>query len=159
MPLRAQGHSAQAIATVQRAVSLAEPEGYVRLFVEEGPAMRALLGELRTRLVSQSPTPETQRNLAYVDHLLAAFPSQVPAIADIPRANPKTSLPDLIEPLTVREREVLALLAAGLTNQTIAQKLIISPATAKRHVANIFAKLAVVNRTQAINRARALHLL
>ncbi len=158
LALRAQGHTAQALTALQRALVLAEPEGYVRLFVEEGPAMRALLGELRAWLLRQPPTVEDHPSLTYIDHLLAAFPAQA-ATAEMPRSTPKAPPQNLIEPLTEREREVLALLAAGLTNGGIAQKLIISPATAKRHVANIFAKLAVVNRTHAIHRARELDLL
>lgn len=158
LALRAQGQTAPALAALQRSVGLAKAEGYVRLFVEEGPAMRALLGELRAWIVRQPPTAEGHAYLAYVDHLLAAFPGQEPAMGNRPHPNPSISSA-LIEPLTTREREVLELLAAGETNEAIARQLIISPATAKRHVANIFAKLAVVNRTQAIHRARELHLL
>jgi LuxR family maltose regulon positive regulatory protein len=159
LALRAQGHPTQALTALQRALVLAEPEGYVRLFVEQGPAMYALLGELRAWILPQPSRAEAQANLAYVDHLLGAFPAQGSDAAVVQHANPQVSPQDLLELLTEREREVLSLLAAGLTNQAIAQKLIISPATAKRHVANIFAKLAVVNRTHAINRARELHLL
>jgi LuxR family maltose regulon positive regulatory protein len=159
LALRAQGHPTQALTALQRALVLAEPEGYVRLFVEQGPAMYALLGELRAWILPQPSRAEAQANLAYVDHLLGAFPAQGSDAAVVQHANPQVSPQDLLELLTDREREVLSLLAAGLTNQAIAQKLIISPATAKRHVANIFAKLAVVNRTHAINRARELHLL
>lgn len=159
LALRVQGQTAPALAALQRSVGLAKAEGYVRLFVEEGPAMRALLGELRAWILSQPPRAEVHSYLAYVDHLLAAFPGQEPVMVHTPRPTPSLSPQNLIEPLTTREREVLDLLAAGETNEAIARKLIISPATAKRHVANIFAKLAVVNRTQAIHRARELHLL
>jgi LuxR family maltose regulon positive regulatory protein len=67
--------------------------------------------------------------------------------------------PGLIEPLTEREREVVALLAAGLTNPEIAAKLVISPGTVKKHTSNIYSKLNVSNRTEAAARARELDFL
>jgi LuxR family maltose regulon positive regulatory protein len=156
--LRAQGQVAQALATLQRALVLAEPAGYLRVFVDEGQSMRALLVELRARILQ--PSQEAlYPSFSYIDRILDAFPVHALVTAIMPSENPKAHSQNLLEPLTTRELEVLSLLAQGLTNQEIAQQLVISPGTAKRHVANIFAKLAVVNRTQAINRAREVHLL
>ncbi|MCX6048519.1 MAG: hypothetical protein NT075_25730 [Chloroflexi bacterium] len=116
LALRAQGQTVQALIALQRSLALAEPEGYVRLFVEEGPAMRALLGELRAWILSQPPTAEVHPCLAYVEHLCAAFPAREPAIENPPRPNPIVSPQALIEPLTAREREVIDLLAAGASS-------------------------------------------
>jgi LuxR family maltose regulon positive regulatory protein len=135
------GEGAEALIRLERALGLAEPEGYLRLFADLGLGMGRLLQAARARLVQ----PE------YVDRLLAAF-------RDLPAASgaAPTSLP---EPLTERETEVLALLAAGLTNREIAARLVVSPETIKKHTASIYSRLAVRNRTEAVTRARALKLL
>jgi LuxR family maltose regulon positive regulatory protein len=70
-----------------------------------------------------------------------------------PQASP------LVEPLSAREREVLQLIAAGRSNQAIAAQLVIAVGTVKRHITNIYGKLSVHSRTQAVARARAMHLL
>jgi LuxR family transcriptional regulator, maltose regulon positive regulatory protein len=158
LTLRAQGQMGEALAPLQRALDLAEPAGYIRVFVDEGLPMRALLVDLRAQIL-QRPSGVLRPSLGYIDRILDAFPVQALVTASMPSENPKAHPQNLLEPLTARELEVLPLLAQGLTNQEIAQQLIISSGTAKRHVANIFAKLAVVNRTQAINRAREEHLL
>jgi LuxR family maltose regulon positive regulatory protein len=89
--------------------------------------------------------------VTYVQVLLAAFEPDLPAAA--------AGAPVLAEPLTPREHEVLQLLAAGLTNQEIADSLIISPGTVKKHAGNIYGKLGVHSRTEAAARARELDLL
>ena len=134
--LRAQARPASALTVLSTALSLAEPEGYVRTFVDEGAPMAALL----RRALSQTIAP------GYVVRLLAAF-------------GKPASPPPLIEPLTDREREVLHLIAAGLKNQEIADHLVISVATVKRHITNIHGKLGVSRRTQAVARGRELGLL
>jgi LuxR family maltose regulon positive regulatory protein len=136
LALQAQNRLPQALVCLERALSLAEPEGYVRTFVDEGAPMAALL----QRALARGVMPD------YVGRLLAAFDQAVGAQL-------------LIEPLTGRELEVLSLLAAGLRNQEIADQLVISLATVKRHISNIYGKLGVSHRTQAIARARALGLL
>ncbi|HZU69160.1 MAG TPA: LuxR C-terminal-related transcriptional regulator [Ktedonobacteraceae bacterium] len=134
-----------ACSALSRALSLAEPQGYVRLFVDEGTPVRDLLRHLLARGVS----PHSAATL------LAAFGE--PAGEDTARF---LSHPDgLIEPLTKREQEVLQLLAEGASNREIAQRLIVSTGTVKKYVYNICGKLGVQSRTQALARARSLHLL
>jgi LuxR family transcriptional regulator, maltose regulon positive regulatory protein len=129
-----------AMTALERALRLAEPEGYVRRFVDLGLPMARLLQEARSRTVMPD----------YVATLLAAYG------ADLASATEDASLP---EPLSDREQEVLSLLAAGLTNREIAEALVISPETVKKHTGSIFAKLGVGNRTEAAAKARLLHLL
>jgi LuxR family transcriptional regulator, maltose regulon positive regulatory protein len=135
------GEAAGALTALERALRLAEPEGYVRLFADLGLPMARLLQEARSRTV----LPE------YVEILLAAF------VGD--RASADSPAETLPERLTPREQEVLALVAAGLTNGQIAAQLVISVETAKKHVGNLCAKLCVSNRTEAAARARELDLL
>jgi LuxR family transcriptional regulator, maltose regulon positive regulatory protein len=133
------GERAGVMTSLERALRLAELEGYVRLFVDLGMPMARILQEARSREVMPD----------YVDHLLAAFGT------GMARATPGK----LPEPLTAREQEVLILLAAGLTNPEIADKLVISPETVKKHTGNIYGKLGASNRTQAAAMARELDLL
>src|SRR5438445_9416416 len=107
------------------------------------------------RLLAQIPAYTTASS-DYVQQLQAAIPPTHQALLD--HAQPATSQ-TLIDPLSTRELEVLSLLATGSSNQQIAEHLVISLNTAKRHVKHILAKLAVTNRTQAVARARDLHLL
>jgi len=144
---QAAGDPSQAHQTLARALALAEPGGYMRVFVDEGPPMARLLYEV----LSQG------RGSDYVQHLLAAFPDAKPK-------HPKTmqsqvSDDEWVEPLSDRELDVLRLIAEGLTNQDIAAKLYLSLNTVKAHSRNIYGKLGVKSRTQAAARARALGLL
>jgi LuxR family maltose regulon positive regulatory protein len=133
------GDRGGALTGLGHALQLAEPEGYIRLFADLGRPMAELLREARARSVMPD----------YVDRLLAAFDVTLATSAD-------HRLP---EPLSVREKEILKFLAAGLTNREIADRLVISPETVKKHSASIYAKLAVGNRTEAAARARELQLL
>ncbi len=121
-----------------RALTLAQHEGYIRLFVENGPALTPLLKQARNLF------PE------YVSQLLAALP---PDSTTVSAASP------LFDPLTDREQEILALIAQGQSNSQIAGALFISLGTVKGHVNHIFSKLDVKSRTQALLRARELNLL
>jgi LuxR family maltose regulon positive regulatory protein len=141
------GDTPQAMAMLERALALAEPEGYVRIFVDEGPPMARLLYEGLSRGIAPD----------YVRRLLAAFPDAEPEQRDA--SDTQIPEPDLIEPLSDRELEVLALLAEGLTNREIASRLYLALNTVKSHARNIYGKLGVHNRTQAIARAQALGLL
>jgi LuxR family maltose regulon positive regulatory protein len=126
---------------LERALRMAEPEGYNRLFADFGLPMARLLQEAYSRDVM----PE------YIEMLIAAF--NVASMFDI---SAQDSLP---EPLTPREQEVLELVAAGLTNREIAEKLVVSPETVKKHTGTIYGKLGASNRTEAAAKARALNLL
>ncbi len=134
-----------------RALALAEPEGYLRSFVDMGEPMRALLGDCRLALAPRADAPSRQA-LASIDRILALFTAA-------PVRLPVTPAAALIEPLSPRECEVLALVAAGLSNQDIACRLIVSISTVKKHINNIYGKLDVLSRTQAIKRARELGLI
>jgi LuxR family maltose regulon positive regulatory protein len=140
-----QGDAIRARAPLERALTLAEAEGYVRIFLDEGATMRILLGHVA------APGPAS----AYARRLLSAF--ETPArLAPTPlQAVPAA----LVEPLTRREVEILRLIAAGMRNQEIAEQLFISLSTVKRHVANAYGKLGASHRTEAVARANALDLL
>jgi LuxR family maltose regulon positive regulatory protein len=145
LALEARGDRASALSTLERALLLAEPEGYIRLFVEEGTPMLALLRHARMR----SMVP------GYVATLLFAFDEE--NVKDLPLTSAR--LGPLAEPLTEREREILRLLLEGASNREIARRLVLSVNTVKRHVYNISSKLRVQSRSQAIVRARTLNLL
>jgi LuxR family transcriptional regulator, maltose regulon positive regulatory protein len=147
LALQAQGKTRQALTTLGPVLAQAEPEGYLRLFADEGQPMAHLLAQI---------SPYTTASPAYIQQIQDAIPSTRPAL--LGPAQPIASQA-LIDPLSARELEVLALLAVGLSNQQIADRLVISLNTAKRHVKHILARLAVTNRTQAVARARELHLL
>lgn len=139
------GNRANALTTLERALTQAEPEGYIRLFVDEGAPMLALLRLAQARSI----------NPHYIATLIAAFGAATDETAA--RATPHAS--QLIEPFTEREREVLHLLLEGASNREIAHRLVVSLNTAKKHVFNICSKLGVQSRAQAIVKARTLDLL
>ena len=130
-----------ALIALEHSLRLAAPEGYVRTFADLGLPMARLLQEAQSRAI----LPD------YVKRLLDAFGTEVASALPVGQALP--------EPLTPREQGVLALMSAGLTNREIAEKLIISPGTVKKHTGNIYGKLDVSSRTEAAARARELHLL
>jgi LuxR family transcriptional regulator, maltose regulon positive regulatory protein len=132
---------ANALIALEQALSLAEPERYVRLFADLGLPMARLLQLARSRGVM----PE------YVDRILAAYGD--------PSASRLEHRQQLPEPLTGRELEIVQLLAAGLSNAEIAEELFISPETVKKHTTNIYGKLGVRRRTEAVSRARSLELI
>jgi LuxR family maltose regulon positive regulatory protein len=142
---QAQGDRDASLSTLERVLLQAEPEGYIRLFVDEGEPMRVLLREMHVR--SRVPV--------YVAILLSAFGEQF--VSELPAITVRPS--PLAEPLTEREREVLRLLLAGTSNREIARRLVVSVNTVKRHVYNLCGKLGVQSRAQAIARAGTLNLL
>jgi LuxR family transcriptional regulator, maltose regulon positive regulatory protein len=142
--LDAYGEQAKAAQRLDEALTLAEPGGFIRIFVEEGVPMARLLREATSRGVR----PE------YVRRLLAAFPADDAGRAASPATRVGGSR--LAEPLSGRELEVLALIAEGLTNQEIAARLYLSLHTVKAHARTVYAKLGVSGRTQAVARGRAL---
>ena len=139
----------EALNTLSEAVRLAEPEGYIRRFVDEGTPMENLLYRLRKRDLKNGPTP-------YLDTLLAAFQQERMTRVQSEERAQAQALP---EPLSKRELEVLQLLARGASNQEIAQELVIALDTVKRHVSHIFSKLGVNNRVQTVRQAQILGLL
>jgi LuxR family maltose regulon positive regulatory protein len=144
---KVQGQAPQALATLERALTLAKPEGYLRIFVDEGEAMQVLISDFR-RKIDGHPHPL----LAYVDKLLAVFGSPSDSPSTIPQSLPPDSL-------TPRELEILHLVAQGLSNTEISRRLYLALSTVKGHNLRIFDKLQVQNRTEAVVRARELGLL
>lgn len=152
---KSNGEQGRALESLTKALTLGEPEGFVRIFVEEGEVMQELLAMVARRLTRHSEErSEPLRD--YVTRILDAFPKHVPPHAMHTLAKDESGL---IEPLTPREREVLQLIAAGDSNQTIAEKLVITLSAVKKHTRNIYGKLSVNSRTQAIAQARRLGLI
>jgi LuxR family maltose regulon positive regulatory protein len=148
------GDAAGALAAIGQALVIAEPEGYIRLFVDERAPMAQLLARSRTdRRSGDRVSPR------YRDQLLVLLGDRSvlgPTAAATPA---RPGMTTLVEPLRERELEVLRLIAAGHSNGAIADRLVITVSTVKWYVNAIFAKLQVESRTQAVARARELHLL
>ena len=142
LTLHAQGQLSQALLPLKRAVTLAEAEGFARIF-DEGKPMQELLAKL-------SLTPEGRAHKGYLQKLSGLF--------DTPTPKPPRSQP-LIDPLSERELEVLTLVAQGLSNTEISEKLFLSLSTVKGHNLRIFNKLQAKSRTDAVARARELGLI
>jgi LuxR family maltose regulon positive regulatory protein len=139
LALQALDRKAEAVTILGQALARAAPEGYVRLFADEGEPLVPLLREAAARGI----TPE------YVGRLLDAI--EEPALA--------AGTSRLVEPPSERELEVLRLIAAGLSNQEIADELVVALSTVKWHINNLYGKLGVSSRTQAVARAHEWHLL
>src|SRR6266487_4246490 len=158
-----QGDLSAALVPLERALMLAEPQGYVRIFVDEGPPMAVLLARLHEHSRKRPRAALTNVPLAYLERLLALLRGErvqegtSPAATFSPTAPPPAQ--PLLDPLTERELEVLRLIAAGLSNRAIAARLVLALSTVKSYVNTIYSKLQVESRTQAVARARALHLL
>jgi LuxR family transcriptional regulator, maltose regulon positive regulatory protein len=148
LALYAQGKTKQALSTLGPILAQAEPEGYLRLFADEGEAVAQLL-----TLIG----PCTTASPDYVQRIQAAIAPVWQSQPDVSAQPAARSMS--IEPLSDRERDVLQLMAIGLSNQQIAGHLVLSVHTVKLHVKHVLAKLSATNRTQAVARARAFHLL
>jgi LuxR family maltose regulon positive regulatory protein len=142
--IHSMGNTPSALEILEKALNLAEEEGFVRTFLDEGEPMVQLLYEAASKGIE----PE------YVGQLLAGYTSSEPANVPIKRQT-KDQM-ELVEPLSDREVEVLMLIGEGLSNQEIAGRLHISLSTVKGHTSNIFGKLVVHNRTQAVMRGKEL---
>lgn len=147
--LQAQGASDQAVQLLGEALALAEPGGFIRIFVDEGPPIAPVLAEARAR----GMLPD------YTGRLVAALAAEHPrrAAESLSRFTPQAQ--PLTEPLSGRELEVLHLIAQGLSNQEISARLFLALDTVKGHNQKIFGKLQVQRRTEAVARARELGLL
>ncbi len=155
----ARGAREEALTTIERALVLAEPEGYIRRFVDEGLSMAAILRAAFAHGITRD----------YVSRLLTAVSAEQGAAPGFGtgemgiRSYQPASRQSLYEPgserLSVRELEVLRLIASGKSNAEIAQKLVIALSTVKSHTNSIFGKLQVTNRSEAIVRAREMQLL
>ena len=157
--LAACGRETSAMAALAGTLTVAWPEGYVRVFADEGALLAAVLDRLitvsRGGLSSAPGVPP-----AYLRRLQTAFgPRDTRSLPSTPVPAAEVAAPVLTEPLTGRELQVLALLAAGIPNQQIASELVVALETVKKHVSHILGKLGAANRTQAVARARALGLL
>jgi LuxR family transcriptional regulator, maltose regulon positive regulatory protein len=155
LALAATGEETAALADLSAALGLARPQGYIRLFAEEGAPMAALLARLVA--AQRGGQAATGIPLGYLTRLQAAL-STGPARAGGRRgAAPATAT--LVEPVTSRELQVLEMLAEGRSNQAIARQLVVTLDTVKKHVSHLLAKLGAANRTEAVARARELGLI
>jgi LuxR family maltose regulon positive regulatory protein len=148
----------KALRALGRALALAEPGGFIRLFVDEGEPMRSLIAEYGCLAKKQS-RDRVQPQSDYLDELLAAFaPPEAMPQSRTPSggSNPKS---DVVEPLSQRELEILRLIAQGLSNQKIGARLFLALDTVKGHNRRIYDKLQVQSRTEALARAHELGLL
>jgi LuxR family maltose regulon positive regulatory protein len=152
LALAARGKATASLETLERSLTLAKPEGYVQLYLEEGEPLVALLREVVAR----------GSHVAWARRLLEASPSaplgdaESTQVQDEPR--PCDSSDSLIEPLTPRELEVLQLICKGLSNREISERLTVTLNTVKKHSSNLYGKLGVASRAQAIVRARELRM-
>jgi ATP/maltotriose-dependent transcriptional regulator MalT len=164
---QARGDGEQAQASLEAALVAAEPAGYVRLFVDAGTLMRLLIANGRRQMAQRAGSPDAQWLLASVDLLLAAFPEGRSQTADRTRSNGSGNRPspsqhrpsELAEPLTPRELAVLRNVAGGLSNRAIAAQLSLAAGTVKWYLEQVYGKLGVHNRIEAVAQARTLRLI
>ncbi len=149
LALQASGAADAAVQILGQALALAEPGGFVRSFVDEGPPMAQLLAAA----AAQGIMPP------YTARLLAAFAAEKRTGKDAPQLAAGAAQQQLVEPLSARELEILQLVAEGLSNREIGERLYLALDTVKGHNRRIFDKLQVQRRTEAIAKARALDLL
>jgi LuxR family maltose regulon positive regulatory protein len=150
----AHGERDKAVQLLSDALALAEPNGFIRIFVDEGEPMRMTVSDFRLSIEKQT-RGQDHKLLGYVDKLLAAF-AQPAALSQSKIENPKSKM---LESLSQRELEVLQLIAQGLSNCEIGERLFLALDTVKGHNRRIFDKLEVKRRTEAIARGRELGLL
>ena len=155
LALAASGNADRAVDMLAETLTLACPQGHVRVFADEGPPMAALLARLIA--AQRSGGAAAAVPLGCLARLQRALGTQ-----DVARdAGPDrgTAVPGLIDQLTGRELEVLTMLAAGSSNQAIASQLVVTLDTVKKHVSHVLGKLGATNRTEAVTRARELSLI
>jgi LuxR family maltose regulon positive regulatory protein len=160
--LARQGDTRAAEADLQAALALAEPQGYMRLFLDEGQPLAELLRGLAARPTRTGE--RSRRTTPFLAALLSAFdaPADGRSVASALQPRTTTQLaaaPSLIEPLSARELQVLRLMSEGLTNEQIARRLVVALGTVKAHLHHIAGKLGAQNRAHAVARAQELGLL
>jgi LuxR family maltose regulon positive regulatory protein len=172
---QAQGIITPALASLERALTLAEPEGYIRIFVDEGEPMRLLILDFRhLHCTDTCPEPQVlgrsavqvlliEKQTSMSAHALLGYTSKLLAAFAQPAAMPQSKISNqqstMIEPLSERELEVLRLLRTDMNGPEIARELMVSLSTVRTHTQNIYAKLGVNNRRAAVHRAEELNLL
>ena len=144
--LQARGDKDKAVQQLGDALALAEPGGFIRLFVDEGMPMAQLLSEAAARGIMPD----------YIGKLLAVFEAEGQQIENVSYLPPAHHL---VDSLTKREQEILILIAAGLKNKEIAEQLVISLNTVLYHIKNIYSKLGVNKRSLAIAKAKEISLI
>ena len=154
LALAASGEEAAAVAALAGALTLACPQGYVRVFADEGPPMAALLSRLIAAQRAGQAAGIPLGCLARLQRAFEAKPTGAPA-----GQRGTAAVPGLAEALTARELEVLGMLAAGKSNRAIASELVVTLDTVKKHVSHVMDKLGAANRTEAVARARELGLI
>ena len=158
LALAARGDADRAVDALAEALTLACPQGVVRLFADEGPPMAALLARLIAAQRSGGAAAEIPLGcLTRLRRALGGLGAQ--DIVPNTRRGRVAVVPGLVEQLTSRELEVLEMLAAGRSNQTIASQLVVTLDTVKKHVSHVLGKLGAANRTAAVTRARELGLI
>jgi LuxR family maltose regulon positive regulatory protein len=155
LALAACGDQDAAVDALARALALGYPQGYVRVFADEGAPMAALLA----RLAAAQRDQRAAAGGIHPGYLAALLRACGEADAVPPRSRAAAAPPGMAEPLTARELEVLRLLAAGSSNQRIARELFVALDTVKKHVTHVLGKLGAANRTEAAARARQLGLI
>jgi LuxR family maltose regulon positive regulatory protein len=157
-----QGERDAALAVLDEALTVGRPSRPIRLFTDLGVDSTRRLASLLRQLDQNGPTH------GYIPHILAALPAGPASAAKtqpVARLSGEqhgltvTSRQELLEPLTARELEILAQIEQGLSNKQIAERLVLAEKTVENHTYNIYQKLAVRNRIQAVRRANELHLL
>ncbi len=143
------GEKDEAVQLLGDALALAEPGGFIRIFADEGRPVAQLLSEAAARGIMPD----------YTGKLLAAFEAEEQKSADESHLPPALPAQSLIEPLSQRELEVLRLIAQGLSNREISERLFLALDTVKGHNRRIFGKLSVRRRTEAVEKARSLGIL
>ncbi len=138
-----------------RALQVGAPDQFIRLVLDEGPQAVRLLHEARQALPKFPDLPQKDRVSAYLDKLLSEAGEFAPPLAqhDEDYADEDAGAP-LLEDLTDREREILRLVSNGFSNKALADRLSLSTNTVKWHLRNIFEKLQISNRMQAVSVAR-----
>lgn len=151
----------KSLQTLTQALKLAEPEGYVRIFVSERKQIHYLLSKLLTAFTRRPVQTAILPSKAYIERLLSAFghSTQPAGVTDTRGGNAPSTTTSMLEPLSQRELDVLALLKDGKSGSEIARLLVISNNTVKVHIRNIYQKLDAHNRKEALERASEYHLL